>query len=245
MTHWLSEIPSWLSFAICVLGANAVACGMAFFYRRWALRRGITGGPAVVNSWATVVGAFCSLLFAFTIVTLWNTQRDVHRNLDEEAAAIRMVSRDLAPSQVPLLRSYVDLTITEWANQCDGRELVAVTDALAKLETLAKPRSDSYADDLYRQLGSLEDMRNRRWQTATSSVPNEIWIGLIGLSLALFVVLAIAQPDYAPTHYKLIVAAAVSVGSLIWIATVLQYPFCGSAGIAPDEIRSIATSHLL
>ena len=245
MSLWLSAIPSWLSFLVIFTLANGIAVAAMVVARRWYAARGVTAGTPVISSWATGVGGLCALLFAFTIVTLWNNSARAYSNVDDEAGAIRLAARDLARSQLPLLRNYVDLAIAEWPSLCGGKEDARTSAALLTLERLAKPRSEGYAIDLYVQLGTLEDMRNRRWQTSTQSVPDELWLALIVLSVALVIVLAIALPDRWETHLVLTITVATAIGAVFWVATILEYPFCGTRAIGPGEIVAIARSHLI
>lgn len=198
-----------------------------------------------MSAWATCVGGLTALLFAFTIVTVWNSAARAKSNVDDEAAAIRLVARDISPSQLPMLRTYVDESIAEWPQLCGGVVDPHVDVTLVALQRAAKPRAPAYADDLYRQLGSMEDLRNRRWQTSTSSIPNEIWIALTVLSCSVLVVLGLAMPDRHETHSVLTIAIATALGTLFWVATVLEYPFCGRTGIGPGELLDIMRGHLM
>lgn len=225
--------------------ANAVALLAMAAVRRWSIRIGVTSGPAVVNAWATCAGALTALLFGFTIVTVWNSAARARANVDDEASAIRLVARDIVEWQLPVLRSYVEQTIAEWPQLCGGVPNPRIDDALVNLQRLAKPRTAGYADDLYRQLNAMENLRNRRWQTATSSIPAEIWIALVVLSCGLIVVLSVALPERLETHAVLMVAVATALGTLFWVATVLEHPFCGRTGIGPNEILDIVQARLM
>jgi hypothetical protein len=242
---WFDRAPTWLAFVVMVAIANAVALLAMFVARRWSYRLGVTTGPSVVGAWATCAGGLTALLFAFTIVTVWNSAARARSNVDDEAAAIRLVARDIVPSQHSLLRTYVDETIAEWPLLCGGVENPHVDATLVALQQVAKPRSPSYADDLYRQLGTMEDLRNRRWQTSTSSIPDEIWVALLVLSCSVFAVLSLALTDRHETHLVLMVAVATSIGTLFWVARVLEYPFCGRTGIGPGELLDIVRAHLM
>ncbi|MBV8491679.1 MAG: DUF4239 domain-containing protein [Candidatus Eremiobacteraeota bacterium] len=244
MTHWLATLPGVASFAVIVVASNAVALGAAFLARRLFHRAGVTEAPGVVNSWGSVGGALCSMLFAFTIVTLWNGSGQAFRDVEAEVAALRMLARDIAPSQMPMVRDYVNGTIADWPQLCNGSESSATAETFLKLERFAKPRSETFAKDLFVEIASLDDLRNRRWQAADLSVPDEVWVGLIVVSLALFTVLAVAMPAGRATHVVLMVAVATAVGTLIWVATVLEYPFCGHTGIGPGEFVTFARTHL-
>lgn len=107
------------------------------------------------------------------------------------------------------------------------------------------PRSPTYADDLYRQLGSIEDLRNRRWQTSTSSIPDEIWVALLVLSAGGARRAKSGADGSCETHSVLMCIVATALGTLFWVAAVLEYPFCGRTGIGPGEPLDILRAHLV
>jgi Protein of unknown function (DUF4239) len=228
-----------------VSGWSALALAVMVLCRRWSAGKGLTAGPPVVNSWATCVGGLTALLFAFTVVTLWNQLIRAEQNVDDESSALRAVARDILPAQVELVRNYAQLTADEWPLLCGGKERPDVDASLILLSRIAQPRAEKYADNLFQTLGTLEDLRNRRWQVSTSSVPDEIWVGLVVLSCSLLAVLGIAMPDHLGTHVILMLAVGIALGTLFWVTVVLEYPFCGSSGIRPDEIVTIIRTHLM
>lgn len=242
---WFDQAPTWLAFIGMVAIANAVGLAAMSLARRWSHRLGVTTGPPVVGAWATCAGGLTALLFAFTIVTVWNSAARARSNVDDEAAAIRLVARDIAPSQRGVLRAYVNESIAEWPQLCGGKADPQIDATLISLQQSAKPRSPSYADDLYRQLGTMEDLRNRRWQTSTSSIPDEIWVALLVLSASVLVVLSLALTDRPEVHVVLTIAVATALGTLFWVAAVLEYPFCGRTGIGPAELLDIVRGHLV
>ncbi|HEY1976778.1 MAG TPA: hypothetical protein VGG89_09550 [Candidatus Baltobacteraceae bacterium] len=242
---WFDRAPTWLAFIVMIAVANAVALSAMYVARRWSHRMGVTSGPPVVSAWATCAGGLTALLFAFTIVTVWNSAARAKSDVDDEAAAIRLVARDIAPAQRVLLREYVNETIAEWPALCGGEQDPKVDATLVALQQAAKPRSPSYADDLYRQLGTMEDLRNRRWQTSTSSIPDEIWVALLVLSCSVLIVLSLALTERPEPQTVLTAAVATALGTLFWVAGVLEYPFCGRTGIGPGELLDIVRAHLL
>jgi hypothetical protein len=245
MMRWLNDAPTWLSFLAFVVLANAVALGLMLVARRWAAGVGLAAGPPVVNSWATCAGGLCAVLFAFSVVTLWNGWTRAHTNIDFEASAIRLSARDMAVAQRPMLRGYVAATIAEWPRLCGGHQDPAVDEQLAALERAAKPTAAAYADDLFRQLSTLEDLRNQRWLSSNRSIPQEVVVALVVLSLALLAVLALALPDLPAMHVALTLCVATAIGTLFWLVAVLEFPFCGATAIRPDELIAIARAHLM
>jgi Protein of unknown function (DUF4239) len=244
MMLWFSLLPSWAAFVILFVIANTAAVLGMLAGRRWLHAMGLNAGPPVINAWATIVGALCALLFAFTIVTLWNRTNFSYSNTDDEAAAIRSVARDLSPSQLPLLRAYINQTVDEWPHLCGGTQDSRVDASLLALQRVALPRKSNYTNDLYHQLSAIEDFRNRRWQVSSYSVPTELWVALIILSCAVLFVLSVALPERRELHVVLMVVVATTLCTLIWVLTVLEYPFCGHTGITPSEIAGILRTHL-
>ena len=240
---WLTDLPSWIAFVLIVGSANAVALGMMFLSRRWYLQRGVASGPAVVNAWATCLGALAAVLCAFTIITLWAIFARAQLNTDGEAAAIRLVARDISPAQLPILRAYVAGSVREWPQMCGGQPDNRVVALLMALQHSARPRAPEYASDLFRQLGTLEDARYQRWESSSASTPNELKIALCILAIAVFGVLAIALPDRLDTHVALTVLIATALGSVFWVMVALSYPYCGSYSIGSDQILSSIRAH--
>ena len=201
MTNWLSTAPAWLSFVVLVAGWNAArARGDAPLPPLVGATEASPRGRRSSTRGRRWRAALTALLFTFTIVTLWNQSIRAASNVDDEAAAMRAVARDVLPSQVGLVRNYARLTIDEWPQLCGGSERDDVNAALILLESASQPRAEKYADNLFQMLGTLEDMRNRRWQVSQSAVPSEIWVALFVLSCVLLVVLGIAMPDHPGTH---------------------------------------------
>jgi len=235
---WLTLLPSWISFLLIVGAANAFAIAATLLARRWYLRLGVTAGPAIVGAWATTLGALAAVLCAFTIVTLWSIFAKAAQNNDNEAAAVRLAAVDMSAAQLPLLRHYVDVTARSWPRMCGGTPNPQVVAALSALERDAKARSPEYANDLNRQLGTLEEARYQRWQDSKSLTPIELKVALCIIAVTLFGVLAIALPDRSDTHLALTVLVATALGSVYWVMTALSYPYCGDYSIGPDEIVS-------
>jgi|HubBroStandDraft_4_1064222.scaffolds.fasta_scaffold14041_3 hypothetical protein len=236
MMPWLTDLPSWVSFVLAVGTANVIALAAMFFARRWYRRAGVSAGPAVVSAWATCLGALAAVLCGFTIITLWSIFTRAQSNTDGEAAAIRLVARDMPPAQLPILRAYVNGSVAEWPQMCGGQPDRRVAASLAGLQRMAQPRAPEYASDLYRQLGKLEDLRYQRWQSSSASTPNELKIALCILAIGIFGVLAIALPERLDTHLALTVLTATAIGAVFWVMIALAYPYCGSYNIGPDQI---------
>jgi hypothetical protein len=202
-----------------MVALNAIAFGAMILARWWAARNGIVGSP-LVGAWATAVGALCAF-------------RDADANVDAQAAAVRMVARDLKPTGNPLLKDYVAATIAEWPTLCGGGRSAA---ADAALEREAQPKTQLHADDLFAQLATLEALRFAHMRAADERLPRELWAALGVLSLALLAVLALALPESQAYHLALMLVMGTSLAILFWVATLLDYPFCGTTSVVPNAL---------
>ncbi len=231
MTEGLGQLPNLFSFVAVIVALNALALGAMVLSRRWARRHQITQASPVIGAWATATGSLCALLFTFAIVNLWNAARTTDANVDSEAAAIRMVARDIRSDQLPLVRAYVMDSIAEWPSLCKGTRSDASATALDKLERNAKGRERSYDDDLRAQLSVLEDLHYDRLRSSQASVPRELWVALWVLAGAVLIVLALAFVEPLELHVALMVAIGSGLGVLFWVTTLFDHPFCGPTGV--------------
>ena len=234
--RWLSSVPNALSFALIVLAWEAIALGAIGLARKWSRRRGLPTGQTLISAWATVAGALCGLLFAFVIATLWGQLRTTVRDIDAEATAVRLTARDMAPAQRLLLQRYEVATLAEWSALCSGGSFAASNRALARLQEGAQPITPSLAGDLSQQLGALERGRYFRLQGGLPTIPYEVWIALVVLALAVIGVLALANPDRVAFHVVLTLIIGAELGTLFWVLTLLELPFCGKTGLGPAAI---------
>ncbi len=235
MSAGFSSLPSLVSLAIAVVALNAIALVATALARSWAKRAGVAGSSSI-GAWATAVGALCAVLFAFTIINLCNTFRDADANVDAQAVTVRMVARDMAPAQLPILRAYISQTIAEWPVLCGGGRSMAADQSLSDLEHAAVPRTPAFGNDLYAQLAQLEQLRFTHLRAADERLPRDLWIALGALSLALLVVLSLALPESRAYHVALMLVMGTALGVLFWVASLLDYPFCGATSVQPTAL---------
>lgn len=234
MSADFTRLPSLVSLVLAVACANALAFTVFAIVRAAARRLGITHGSPAVGAWATAAGSLGALLFAFTIVTLWSIDRNTRAAVDAEAAAVRMVARDVRPDQIPLARAYLQSAIREWPALCEGGSFDNGTRALEVLMHQAVARNATFNDDLYRQLSSIETMRFQRVRSARSGIPRELWVGVVAMAVAMFAILSLMLLEHRGYHATLMAIYATVVGMLFWVAILLDFPFCGATAITPQ-----------
>lgn len=236
MNAAFSSLPSLVSLLLVIVIANAAGFGINALARTYGRHFRIVDGSPMVGAWVTATGSLCALLFAFTVITLWNAETRAAGALDGEAQAVRAIARDVGPAQLPLVRTYLTATMSEWPTLCGGGDFSASTRAFESLMHEAKAQRSEYDDDLFRQMTSLASARAQRLRASSTAVPIELWVALIALSLAMFAILAFVFLDHPHYHAALTVVFATSIGILFWVASLLDFPFCGGTAVSMQPL---------
>ena len=230
-----SRLPTLVTLIVMLLVSNGIAFAILTLSRRFGRKYHIVGVPAV-GAFATACGALCSLLFSFTIVTLWNADTRAESNVDAEAQAIQSIARDMRHDQLPLVHAYLAASIAEWPSLCGGGDFSRSDDALDTLQNQAAPRDAAHDDDLFRQFTALDNLRGQRLRASESGAPPELWTALVVLPLALFVVLAFTFLENTTYQAALMITFAAAIGVVFWVATLLDFPFCGGTSVSPQPL---------
>lgn len=233
-----TSLPDALAYLLAFVVANAVAICATLIARRFT-NNVPPESAALASSWSRAVGAVLALLIAFMIVSLWTAMHQAQLNVDAEAAAVRSVDHDLQPSQRPLVVAYLRASIDEWPSLCAGiPETSKARAALGALEREGRGRNASADDDLYRQFTALETLRYDRVRAAEAPVPRQLWFAIVVLALCSIVVLSLIPLQPLGYHVALMMLAATSLATLFWVATLMDYPFCGSISVQPAPLVS-------
>ncbi|MDQ2993122.1 MAG: DUF4239 domain-containing protein [Candidatus Eremiobacteraeota bacterium] len=244
MIRYLSELPEALAYLISLGAFWLFAVGGLLVARRLLDRAGVPRTQPVMAGWATCLAALTALLFTFVIANVWLGTNQVRARVNGEAAAIRMLARDVSPAQRDLLRAYARSEANdEWPKLCGGDGSPITAAALQALEVAPKPTSDGVRNDMYSQLAVLENLRYDRLQAAKASIPTEIYVALVVLAALMLIVTFFGHHENLWFHLGLTLALATALATLFWLTLQFDYPFCGGAVMGPgaiqDAIRSI------
>ena len=127
--YWVYDLPTWLFAALTIAVAVAIGLSGSFATRKWVRR--VHGQEHSHND---IVGFFLgavAVLYGITLglvaVGTWETYSDVDTKVDQEAAAVAALYRDLSsfpdPKRAELLedlREYTRQTIAGWPLQRRG-----------------------------------------------------------------------------------------------------------------------------
>ena len=243
MIRFFTNLPEGAAFVLALVAYYAYAIAGLLVVRRILDRAGVAKTQPVMAGWSTALAALTALLFTFVVANLWQNANLARTHVDGEAAAIRLLARDMAPSQRGLLRDYARSVVAdEWPLLCDGGESAKTTAVLARLEGQAKPGDPAVRGDLYVQLAALENLRDARIQAGSPSIPIEIWFTLIVLSALLLGITFFGYHEHLGFQIGMTLVLATALATLFWLTVQLDFPFCGGTTVGPGAIVDVLRS---
>jgi len=252
MMDWLHEWPT-------LLGAGfVVACflvptliGSAFLQPIIArLLRGEKDPNTPVALLLNAFTLYYGILLALLSISVFENYNKAQDTIGREAASIVALYRNLGDYPEPLrtslidaLRRYVDEeTGPGWREQRGGRSSkpgMLLVDELNRQLLSFRPDRQSGDDILHREtlrsFGEFVDRRRLRIQAAGTSIPAIIWY--VVLTGAILNVLVLWLFDLGrTTHIVLGGVLTLFIGLVIYMVAVLDQPFRGVHGLAPDDL---------
>ena len=87
------------------------------------------------------------------------------------------------------------------------------------------------------EVDALTALRNRRLRAAQSGVPEELWLGTIVLSWILIAITSFVHPERRDMHLALVACTALAMGLLLWVAIMIDFPYCGGSSVTPVPLQ--------
>ncbi len=250
--NWLHEWPT-------VLGAGfVVACflvptliGSAFLQP--VIVRLLRGEKEPNTPVALLLNAFTlyyGVLLALLSIAVFNNYDKAQDTIGREATSIVALYRDLSGypepvriSLINLLRRYVDEeTGPGWREQQQNQAStpgMRLVDELSRQLLDFRPDRQNGEDILHREtlriFGEFVERRRLRIQAGGTSIPAIIWY--VVLTGAVLNVLVLWLFDLSrTTHFVLGGVLTVFIGLVIYMMAMLDQPFRGVHGLAPDDL---------
>jgi Protein of unknown function (DUF4239) len=252
MIDWLHEWPTPLGAGLviaCFLVPTLI--GSAFLQPVIArLLRGEKDPNTLVALLLNAFTLYYGVLLALLSIAVFDNYDKAQDTISREAASIVALYRNLSgypePTRTALidtLRRYVDEeTGPGWREQRSGQASTPgalLVDDLDRQLLGFRPDRQSGEDILHREtlrsVGEFVDRRRLRIQAAGTSIPAIIWyVVLTGAVLNVFVLWLFDLSR--TTHFVLGGVLTVFIGLVIYMVAVLDQPFRGVHGLAPDDL---------
>jgi len=238
---WLSSVPPWAAFIAIVLVYEAFAIGVSLLARRLFSRWHFPSNGSFVPPWISIVGGLNALIFAFVVVTLWSNLHAASADVDAEALTVRRLWRDITPAQRPQVLAYSRAVVRGWSQLCGGQGSSEAGRIQRGLERDARPATPSLLGQVDEEVDTLTALRNHRLRAAQSGVPEELWFGTIVLSWILIAITSFVHPERRDMHLALVACTALAMGLLLWVAVMIDYPYCGGSTVTPVPLERSVT----
>lgn len=235
---WLSSVPPWVAFIAIVLVYVTFAIGISLLARLLYSRWNFPNSGSFVQPWISIVGGLNALIFAFVIVTLWSNLHAAIADVDTEALTVRRLWRDITPAQRPKVLAYSRAVILGWPQLCGGQGSPEAGKIERELERDAQPATPSLLGQVDEEVDALTALRNHRLRAAQSGVPEELWLGTVALSWILIAITSFVHPERRDMHLALVACTALAMGLLLWVAAMIDYPYCGGSAVTPLPLQN-------
>jgi len=240
---WFYHVPSFLFFLI-VIGVVAAVSIAGFLLVRRSVERWLGKPPAqneVISYYIAATGVVYGITLGLIAVGAWDNYSEINRKVEEEAATLSAVYRDVSAYPEPYrsqltgdLKAYTRYVIDEaWPLQEKGIVPSGGVDLVNHFQKVLygfEPVTEGQKILHAAALGSYNDyilLRRLRLQNVTKGVSEMIWWvvffgGIINLILSwLFVV------QKKSLHILMNGLLGALIGALIFLIIVLDHPFSG------------------
>ena len=251
---WLYSVPSFLFFLIVILFFAGLSVS-GYLLTRKRIERWLGKPPAqneVISYYIAATGVVYGITLGLIAVGVWENYNLINNKVDEEAATLSAVYRDVNSYPEPFrskltgeLKVYTRYVIDEaWPLQEKGiapaggvHDMNIFQQTLYSFEPVSEGQKIIHEACLYTYNQYIE-LRRLRIQNATKKIPYMIWWvvffgALVNLILSwLFVV------ENKSLHVLMNALLGALIGALIFLIIVLDFPFRGwfRVGSEPFEI---------
>ena len=253
--YWVYDLPTWLFAALTITVAIAIGLGGYYATRKWVRR--VHGEAHSHNDIVGYyLGAIC-LLYGITLalvaVGTWQTYTDVDTKVDQEAAALGALYRDVSnfpePKRSELqtnLREYTRLLIdVVWPLQRRGIVPLGTGGMVSLIQTHlasfdpATEGQKTLQAEAYRALTQVVEFRRARLKSVTAGLPTAIWsVVMVGA----FFNIAITWFFYMKSesmHFWMTAMLSSLLGLLIFLVAALDHPFRGEISVGPQAFEIV------
>ena len=252
--YWVYDLPTWLFAALTIAVAVAIGLSGSFATRKWVRR--VHGQEHSHND---IVGFFLgavAVLYGITLglvaVGTWETYTDVDTKVDQEAAAVAALYRDLSsfpdPKRAELLedlREYTRQSIAGWRLQRRGIVPQNATGAINTLQThLARfePATEGQKTlhaEAYREFTQIVEFRRTRLKSVAAGLPVPLWLVLLVGAFFNIAVSWFFHMRSQSMHFWMTVMLSGLLGLLISLLAALDHPFRGEISVGPEAFEMV------
>jgi Protein of unknown function (DUF4239) len=263
--YWVYDIPNWL-FGVLTVGVF-ILVSLAGLFATQAIATRLPserrhGNSSETNGFVSTFFGASVGLYGITLglisVGAWQNFSDVDSKSGAEAASVSALYRDVAAYPEPVrttlraaVKEYTRCVIEDaWPLQrkgivpdADTKRIDVIQAALHGFEPKTQGEGIHHQEALT-QFNKLVELRRRRLQTITSSLPASLWgVVLVGALLSISVTWLFIM-ESRRLHVLLVSLYSALIGLLVFLMAAMDNPYRGEFSVGPDAFIQ-AASHLM
>jgi hypothetical protein len=234
----------------------AASVGGLVLVRPWIKRYCYEAFPdhnEAVSAFISCYGVFYGITLGLIAVATWENHEAASEVVDQEAAAVAALYRDVTafsePARTELrtrLRTYIDYIIdVAWPQYQRGRVpqqgLALVTDFENRLIRFdpKTTREEVVFHETLDQFNAMLTLRQARLEAVQEGLPDVMWwVVLVGAAFNILL-LYLVYIEPARTHYFLIALLSAFIGLMVFLTIALDHPFRGEFSITPQPFVDV------
>ncbi|ODA68951.1 hypothetical protein A7A08_00785 [Methyloligella halotolerans] len=200
------------------------------------------------------VGVLYAVMIAFMVIAVWQDYQDVETAVRTEAKAVRdlhhltyaIPGNQGEAIRQPLLEYARHVKKDEWPAMANGTLGMRPADHLAHVaESILALNVETLKDlalfqEALRLVAVIQDSRSERIESANGSIPNVLWLALIGGAFILLGYPAFFGAQNMVAQIAMAAVMAALVGLVLLPAILLDFPFTGPVHISAEPFNIVA-----
>ena len=251
-------MPTW-GLALLVVGGFTLTALLGFLLvLRLRFHAPDPSSDTMLSSFAVSAATLLGVLLVFVIVALYQGYAEAKDSVRASATALAQLVRDGRAFPAPVegaiqcrISAYRSAVIDdEWPLMAEGR---SSPQALALLEHLYgavvnyQPHTASektFYDDAVTHLNDLVSARRDRLDHVGGAVPSPVWILIVLAAFVSVLSMYVFARSADRLQVLLIGLYSVLIGTSLFVAILLDFPFAGSIAVTPTPYNEGVLSHL-
>ena len=258
--YWVYDLPTWLFAALTIAVAVAIGLSGSYATRKWVRRVHVHehSHNDIVGFFLGAVAVLYGITLGLVAVGTWEAYTAVDTKVDEEAAAVAALYRDLSsfpdPKRAELLedlREYTRQSIAGWPLQRRGivpqnaaGAMNTLQTHLARFEPVTEGQKTLHAD-ADREFTRIVELRRTRLKSVTAGLPVALWfVLLVGAFLSIALTWFFDMRSQS-MHFWMTIMLSALLGLLIYLLGALDNPFRGEISVSPEPFEIMYQRRML
>ncbi len=236
-----------LNGVLLVAGSAALSVILLFVVRRFSDLESLRKHHEIASNFFLTLGTLYAVLVAFGIFVVWSGFKDAGTNLEHEASELADLSRLSALMPMPLRKNISDglleyleaVAQDEFPAMAAGRDSQRTSVAIDKLwqsydtQQLTMPQYQASYSESLKHLTALSDLRRTRLFANQGTVPDSLWVLLIGGGILLVGFTYFFGHGSFRSQAIMTGALAASISFSLFLIASLDTPYSGVAQVTP------------